>query len=62
MEVSGYEELKKIYADGKIHPLDLKKFVSERLEEQIKPVREHFEKDKRARELYNTVKGFKITR
>ena len=62
IEVSGYEELEKLYVDGKIHPLDLKKFVADRLEEQIRPVREHFEKDKRAKELYSTVKGFRITR
>ena len=42
--------------------MDLKNFVAEKLEEQIKPVREHFEKNKSARELYETVKKFAITR
>ena len=42
--------------------MDLKNFVAEKLEEQIKPVREHFEKDKHARELYETVKKYKITK
>ncbi len=62
IELSGYDELVQSYKNGKIHPLDLKAFVAEKLEKEIKPVREHFEKNKHAKELYDVVKGYKITR
>ena len=59
---SSYVEVEKAYVSGEIHPLDLKQAVAEKLCEILRPVREHFEKDKRARELYETVKSFEITR
>ncbi len=62
IEAKDYEELKRMYKEGKIHPVDLKAFVADELERMIKPVREHFEKDKRAKELYERVKGYSITR
>jgi tyrosyl-tRNA synthetase len=62
LEANGYDELVEIYEKGALHPMDLKAFVSEKLEEQIKPVREHFEKNAHAKELYETVKQYKITR
>jgi tyrosyl-tRNA synthetase len=62
IELDNYSELVATYKKGGIHPLDLKNFVAELLEEQIKPVREYFEKDKHAKELYETVKAYKITR
>ena len=57
-----YEELEKTYRNGQLHPLDLKKTVSSYLDEMIRPVREHFEKNKKARELYEEVKKYSITR
>ncbi len=62
LEIDGYKELLEVYSSGKLHPLDLKKFVAEKLEERIKPVREHFERDKHAKTLYETVKAYRITR
>jgi len=62
IEVERYEELEKLYREGKIHPLDLKNAVSNYLNEVIKPIREHFEKDKKAKELFEIVKNTKITR
>jgi len=62
IEFKNYEELKKAYIDKKLHPIDLKTGVTEELEKLIKPVREHFEKNKRAKKLYETVKKFKITK
>ncbi len=59
---SCYSDVEKAYVSGEIHPLDLKEAAAEKLCEILKPVREHFEKNKRARELYETVKGFEITR
>lgn len=57
-----YEELEKMFAEGKLHPVDLKAAVSDSLDKILKPVREHFEKDKKAKELYQTVKKLEITR
>ncbi len=62
VEFSNYEELKKSYINGNLHPADLKTNIINELERLIKPVREHFEKNKKARELYSTVKNLKITR
>ncbi|HIQ50117.1 MAG TPA: tyrosine--tRNA ligase [Nanoarchaeota archaeon] len=59
---SCYADLEKAYIEGKIHPLDLKEAVAEKLNEILTPIREHFEKNKKAKELYETVKSFEITR
>ena len=42
--------------------MDLKSDVTNELENLIKPVREYFEKNKKAQELYSVVKDLKITR
>ena len=42
--------------------MDLKDFVAGQLEKQIRPIREHFERDKEAKKLYDEVKGYTITR
>jgi tyrosyl-tRNA synthetase len=57
-----YEDLVRAFKKGELHPADLKKAVADQLEHMIKPVREHFEKNKKAKELYETVQKFKITR
>ena len=62
IEVENYKELVKYYEEGKIHPVDIKEFTTEKLEELIKPIREHFEKNKEAKELYEKVKSYQITR
>ena len=62
IEFFSYEELRKAYVDGKLHPADLKTAVTNELDKLIKPVREHFEKNKKAKELYNIVKNVKITK
>lgn len=62
LEVKSYEELERLYKEGEIHPLDLKNSVAEALEKLIKPIREYFEKNSKARELYEIVKKAEITR
>lgn len=57
-----YKSLEKQYSEGNIHPMDLKKAVSFYLNEMIQPVREYFEKNKKAKELYEEVKKYAITR
>jgi len=62
IEFSGYEDLERAYIQGNIHPLDLKNAIARYLDTMIKPVREHFEKNEKARELYEFVKKQKVTR
>ncbi len=57
-----YEELKNIYVNGNLHPQDLKNGLSINLNDLIKPIREHFEKNKAAKELYEQAKSFQITK
>jgi len=42
LKIKNYEELEKIYSEGKLHPLDLKNAVGEYLERIIAPVRKNF--------------------
>ena len=62
LEFPNYPELVKAYTEGRLHPVDLKMYVSDGLEKKIGPVREYFEKNKRAKELYEQVKQYAITR
>jgi tyrosyl-tRNA synthetase len=62
LEVQNYEQLEKTYREGELHPADLKKETIEVLDEILKPIREHFEKNKNAKELYELVKNSVITR
>jgi tyrosyl-tRNA synthetase len=57
-----YDELVKVYEEGKLHPLDLKNAVVFYLNEMIKPIREYFETNKKAKALYEEVKKYSITR
>ena len=57
-----YEELERDYVEGRLHPADLKGAVAEAIDQILKPIREHFEKDPHARELYEFVKTQEITR
>lgn len=61
LEVENYEELEKLYKEGKIHPLDLKNAVAEALDELIRPIREHFERDRKAKKLFEAVKSSEAT-
>ncbi|MBI2147311.1 tyrosine--tRNA ligase [Candidatus Woesearchaeota archaeon] len=58
---SSYAELEKTYADGKLHPLDLKKAVAAATNALIQPVRSHFQKGP-AKKLADQIAGFDITR
>lgn len=55
VEYSSYEELEKEYSEGKLNPPDLKPAVTKYLNQLLAPVIEHFEKDKKAKELYQFV-------
>jgi len=62
LDIAGYDELKKLYLAKKIHPTDLKNTVANYVDQLVDPVRSHFEKNSHAKELYETVKSFKVTR
>lgn len=44
IEVYNYNELEKLYSEGKIHPLDLKKVTAKYLSNMLKPCRDYFDK------------------
>lgn len=46
-----YDKLEKTYVDGKLHPMDLKQTTAKYVDKLIEPVRSHFEKNKKAKEL-----------
>ncbi|MCD6402946.1 MAG: tyrosine--tRNA ligase [Candidatus Aenigmarchaeota archaeon] len=62
VEYVSYSEVEKDFAQGKLHPLDLKNAVAEYLIKIIDPVRRHFERNPKARKLYEIVKEAQITR
>jgi len=62
VEFESYPELESAFLSGRLHPLDLKNAVAEYLNELIAPIREHFEKERKARELYDFVRSRQITR
>ena len=62
IEAAGYNDLRKLYSDGKVHPADMKAFVAEKLDGKIAPIRRHFEENREAAELYAAVKSYMITR
>jgi len=57
-----YQQVELDFAQGKLHPLDLKTAVAGELDALISPIRTHFEKDKHASELYQKIKAMEVTR
>jgi tyrosyl-tRNA synthetase len=62
MHIGSYQELERLYTGGELHPQDLKQSVARYVNELVMPVREHFEKNKRAREILATVQSYEVTR
>ncbi|MEM5814569.1 MAG: tyrosine--tRNA ligase, partial [Candidatus Aenigmatarchaeota archaeon] len=62
LSITDYAELEKAYTAGELHPADLKPAVAQSLADILAPVRAHFEKNKNAKKLYETVRAAKITR
>ena len=62
LEYNNYTDLEKDFAKKELHPMDLKKAVAEKINELLAPVQEHFKKDKKARQLLDKVKSFKVTK
>ena len=60
--IGSYDELESMFMKGELHPMDLKQATARYINQLIKPVRDHFEKNKKAKELLEQVKGFEVTR
>ncbi|XP_058218720.1 tyrosine--tRNA ligase 1, cytoplasmic-like [Rhododendron vialii] len=57
-----FEELVADYESGNLHPADLKPALSKSINKILQPVRDHFENDPTAKELFKRVKSYDITR
>jgi tyrosyl-tRNA synthetase len=55
-------ELQKTYAEGKLHPADLKNAVAEQLARILEPARKYFENNREAKECLNAVRNARVTR
>lgn len=62
VEFDSFNSLQSAFAQGKLHPADLKPAVAGYLDKMVSPIREHFEKNKKAKELYQFVKSAEVTR
>jgi tyrosyl-tRNA synthetase len=62
VEFQSYKELERTYAEGKLHPQDLKNSVAEELATILEPVRRYFENNKEAKECLTVVRNAKVTR
>ncbi len=57
-----YKELEQKFANKEIHPQDLKIAVTKALDHLLSPVRKHFQEDVHAKELFEKVKSYQVTR
>ncbi len=55
LDYASYAELEKDFAEGKLHPMDLKNGVAISLDALVAPVRKHFEEKKELLEVYKNV-------
>lgn len=57
-----YTDLEQKFENKEIHPQDLKIAVTKALDKLLSPVRKHFEEDAHAKELFEKVKSYQVTR
>jgi tyrosyl-tRNA synthetase len=62
IEFQTFQELKESYAQGKLHPQDLKTGAAKELTEILEPVRRYFSNNKKAKESLDAVRNATITR
>ena len=62
LEYRHFNSLADDYSKGQLHPMDLKQSTADHINKLLEPVRAHFKKNKKAKELKAKVEGFKITR
>ena len=62
VEYNSYNEMESDFVSGKLHPMDLKTATANYIDQLIEPTRVHFDKNKKAKDLFEQVKSFQITR
>jgi len=62
LEFTSYQDLEEKFAKKEIHPLDLKIATAKYINQFLEPVRQHFEKDKKAKELLKKVNSYQVTK
>ena len=60
--VESYEELERLYREGKLHPLDLKIATARALARLLEPIRRYFDTNIKARKLLDELKQATVTR
>lgn len=59
---ASYADLERAFAEGALHPMDLKKAAASYVNKLLDPVRHHFETNEEARKLKEQVEAFAVTR
>ena len=62
LEFNSYDDLEEDFVAKKIHPMDLKSASAKYINDFLEPVRAHFEKNKKAKELLEKVNSFQVTK
>lgn len=62
LEFKTYAELEKVFSEKTLHPQDLKVAVIKYLDQLLSPVRKHFTENAHAKELFEKVKSYQVTR
>jgi len=59
---NSFEELQKSFQLKSLHPVDLKNSLANYLNQLIEPVRKHFREDPIAKNLFETIKSYQVTK
>ena len=62
VEFLSFQDLAISYAEGKLHPMDLKNGVAAELADILEPVRRYFANNNEAKDCLETVRQAKVTR
>jgi tyrosyl-tRNA synthetase len=62
LSFGSYAQLAEAYEAGQVHPLDIKVATAKAINQFLQPIRDHFESNTRARELFEFVQQAKQTR
>jgi tyrosyl-tRNA synthetase len=60
--LNSFQDLEQKFAKKEIHPQDLKVAVTKALDQLLSPVRKHFEENAHAKELFEKVRTYQVTR
>lgn len=62
LEFTSYQDLEKKFKNKEIHPLDLKTATAKYINSFLEPVRQHFAKNKKAKQLLEKVNSYQVTK